>query len=123
MKNILYYYLWDINCQIISLYNRNFMKRNNLLNIIYLIMKILVKMKILNIILALQKEKNIGKELFDNLDSSKEYSIYRVYTMTIDDTIDTILEKFNVTKEVLADYNDLDNLVVGSKIIIPSLDE
>lgn len=76
-----------------------------------------------NVEVNTKKEKNIGKELFDNLDSSKEYSIYRVYTMTIDDTIDTILEKFNVTKEVLADYNDLDNLVVGSKIIIPSLDE
>ena len=56
-------------------------------------------------------------------DDTKEYSIYRVYTMKQDDTLELIYEKFNVNKEILADYNDLDNLKVGSKLIIPSIDE
>ena len=56
-------------------------------------------------------------------DDTKEYSIYRVYTMKQDDTLELIYEKFNVNKEILADYNDLDNLKIGSKLIIPSSDE
>ncbi len=52
-----------------------------------------------------------------------EYSIYRVYTMKEDDTLEFIYEKYNVNKEILSLYNDLDNLSVGSKIIIPSVDE
>jgi len=66
---------------------------------------------------------NIENNLFDNISDSKEYSIYRVYTLKEDDTLELIYEKFNTTKEILSDYNDLDNLVVGSKIIIPSCDE
>ena len=43
--------------------------------------------------------------------------------MKDDDTLEYIYEKYNVNKEILAMYNDLDNLKVGSKIIIPSVDE
>ena len=67
--------------------------------------------------------KELDSDLFDNLSDEKEYSIYRVYTVKEDDTIDLILEKFNTTREILSDYNDLDNLMVGSKLIIPSSDE
>ena len=70
-----------------------------------------------------KNDKDIEKEIFDNLNNDSDYSIYRVYTVKDDDTVDLILEKFNVTREILADYNDLDNLMVGSKIIIPSIDE
>ena len=62
-------------------------------------------------------------DLFNNLSDTKEYSVYRVYTVKEDDTIELILDKFKVPREILADYNDLDNLTIGSKIIIPSLDE
>ena len=66
--------------------------------------------------------KKIEKELFTP-DDTLEYSIYRVYTMKDDDTLEYIYEKYNVNKEILAMYNDLDNLKFGSKIIIPSVDE
>ena len=74
----------------------------------------------------LEKENNnidYEKELDLNLEDSKEYSIYRVYTVKEDDTLDIIYEKFNTTKEVLMDYNDISDIKVGSKIIIPSQDE
>ena len=57
------------------------------------------------------------------MSDEKEYSIYRVYTVKEDDTLDLIYDKFNTNKETLMDYNDLDNISVGSKIIIPSQDE
>ena len=71
----------------------------------------------------LKVNDDFNDNLFNNTSDVKEYSIYRVYTLTNEDTLEMIYEKFNTTKEILADYNDLDNLSVGSKIIIPSCDE
>ena len=59
--------------------------------------------------------------LFSSFDSSNEtYSTYSVYIVRSGDTIDEILNKYKTTRDVLSDYNDLDNIKVGSKIIIPS---
>lgn len=69
------------------------------------------------------KEKSLEEELLKNVNDNPEYSIYRVYTMKEEDTIEKILEQYGISREILADYNDLDNLIVGSKIIIPSVDE
>ena len=70
-----------------------------------------------------KEEITLEEELLSNMDSNPEYSIYRVYTMKDDDTIDKILETFGVNRELLSEYNDLENIVIGSKIIIPSVDE
>lgn len=69
------------------------------------------------------KDNNLETELLKDIVDTKEYSIYRVYTLKEEDTIDKIVENYGINREILADYNDLDNLVVGSKIIIPSIDE
>lgn len=68
-------------------------------------------------------EITLEDELLNNMDDNPEYSVYRVYTMKEEDTLESILDKYKVSKEILSDYNDLDNLKVGSKIIIPSVDE
>lgn len=70
-----------------------------------------------------EEKPTFEKELLENMSNDKEYSIYRVYTVKEDDTLDIIYDKFNTNKETLMDYNDLDNISVGSKIIIPSVDE
>jgi len=69
------------------------------------------------------EEPEIIEENIHNNENNKEYSIYRVYSFKEEDTLDLILDKFNITKELLSDYNDLDNISVGSKLIIPSVDE
>ena len=76
-----------------------------------------------NLNVNIEKENTLENNLFENISDAHEYSIYRVYTVKEDDTLDIIYEKFSTTKEILADYNDLDNLKVGCKIIIPSQDE
>ena len=53
----------------------------------------------------------------------KEYSLYRVYLVTNDDTLDKILTKYKITKEELSHYNDIENIKPGTKLIIPSIDE
>ncbi len=56
-------------------------------------------------------------------DDEKEYSIYRVYLVSDSDTLDSILNKYKITKEDLACYNDLSSIKPGFKLIIPSQDE
>ncbi len=58
--------------------------------------------------------------LFDNLDSKETFATYHVYLMKEEDTIEKIILKFNVTKEELNNYNDLENIKVGDKLIIPT---
>ena len=62
----------------------------------------------------------IKNSLFDNLDSGETYSTYHVYIVKDDDTIDKIMTKYNVSKDDLADYNDLSDIKPGDKVIIPT---
>ena len=62
-------------------------------------------------------------DLFQEGNTEKEYSVYRVYLVTEGDTIDKILTKYKITIEELKCYNDLDNFKEGIKLIIPSVDE
>jgi len=62
-------------------------------------------------------------DLFKENADDKEYSIYRVYVVKDDDTLDAILNKYKVTREDLEKYNDLSSVKPGVKLIIPSVDE
>ena len=70
-----------------------------------------------------EDNKSYENEFLKPQSEEIEYSIYRVYTVKEEDTIDLILEKFGISKDLLLDYNDLDNIKAGAKIIIPSQDE
>lgn len=62
--------------------------------------------------------------LFNQFSKDSEiYVTYSVFILRDGDTIDTILEKYNVTIEELKKYNDLSNLQLGDKIIIPCNNE
>lgn len=45
---------------------------------------------------------------------------YKVYIFKEEDTIESVLEKYNITKEELSDYNNLEEIKIGSKLVIPS---
>ena len=72
--------------------------------------------------LLINKDNNVT-DLFQENNNDKEYSIYRVYTIIEGDTLDSILEKYKVSKDELELYNDLTKLEKGTKLIIPSTDE
>ena len=61
------------------------------------------------------------KSLFSNMSDEETYSTYHVYIMREEDTIESVMTKYNVTKENLSMYNDLENVKLGDKIIIPAL--
>ena len=54
---------------------------------------------------------------FSNTDET--FSTYLVYIVRESDTIDSIISKYNTSRELLEEYNDLNNITIGSKIIIP----
>ena len=62
--------------------------------------------------------------LFASLDSADEtFTTYSVYIFRREDTLDQVLSKYKITREALCEYNDLDNLEIGSKLIIPNTNE
>ena len=62
--------------------------------------------------------------LFSSLrDDDDTFATYSIYILRQDETIQTIIEKYKTTKEELEDYNDLSNITIGSKIIVPLHDK
>lgn len=62
---------------------------------------------------------NVGS-LFTSLkDSEETFSTYSVYIIREETSIESILEKYSITKEELENYNDLSSIGIGSKVIIP----
>lgn len=56
----------------------------------------------------------------DTVQEIKDYITYRIYVLREDESVDTVMTKYNVTKEMLEQYNNLTELKIGSKIIIPT---
>jgi len=69
------------------------------------------------------KEKNNQKDVFENIEIEEAYRTYKVYIVRENDTLEKILDMFNVTKEELEDYNDLSTINAGLKIVIPTNNE
>lgn len=70
------------------------------------------------------EDENITK-LEEKMDLSEntEYKSYKVYIVREGDTIDTIIQKYGVSKSDLENYNDLSNININDKILIPSIYE
>lgn len=68
-----------------------------------------------------EEKKEDVKSLFDNFDDNESYASYYVYIVREGDTIDTILQKYLVTRDDLSLYNDLSSIKIGDKIIIPNI--
>lgn len=62
--------------------------------------------------------------IFDTLDDTREnYTTYSIYIVRQGDTLEDIIAKYNTTKEKLEEYNDLSQIKVNMKIIIPDINE
>lgn len=70
------------------------------------------------------EEENLNSmtSIFDNFNNDLEtYQTYKVYIVRDGDTIDNIIQKYNITKEELEQYNDIHEINLGDKLIIPDL--
>lgn len=60
------------------------------------------------------------ESLFSSFKEGTEtFKTYSVYVVKEEDSIESIQKKYGIDKESLEEYNDLTNMNVGSKIIIP----
>ena len=78
---------------------------------------------------CIESEESNDKELVeDKIDSlfsniskdSEAYVTYNVFIVREGDSLESIMEKYNITEEELKKYNDLTDLKLGDKLIIPN---
>ena len=65
-------------------------------------------------------EEKINSIFSNGTFNDEVYVTYNVFIIRDGDTLDSIMEKYNVTQEELEKYNDLSNLKLGDKLIIPN---
>lgn len=67
----------------------------------------------------IEVEKEV-KSLFANLAEDQEtYGTFLVYIVRQNESINSIIEKYNTSIEEIEKYNDLNDLSIGTKLIIP----
>lgn len=64
--------------------------------------------------------ENNNINIFGNISDNETYATYKVYTVMDTDTIDGIISKYNISKELLGEYNNIEDIKSGDKLIIPS---
>ena len=55
----------------------------------------------------------------NNFVSTNKYYTYKIYIVRQGDTLETICNKYNTTIDSIKEYNDISNINVGDKILIP----
>lgn len=67
------------------------------------------------------QDTKVMNSIFSAFANTEEtYTTYSVYLLRETDSIESIIETYGISREELSYYNDLENLTVGSKIIIPT---
>jgi len=71
------------------------------------------------------EDKKEAEESMNNIISSmgdtNSFYKYKIYIMREEDTIESIAIKYNVTIDELREYNEIENIHIGDKIVVPVL--
>jgi hypothetical protein len=99
-------------------------KENNILEVnINLLIDNIVKIEQPEEIIEIPETEERGEEvtsIFNNFsDKDDKYVTYNVHIFRENDDINKLLTKYKISKEELSNYNDLEKINIGSKIIIP----
>ena len=68
-----------------------------------------------------EQEENIILDSSDNYTNT--YIDYHIYNINNNDTIEDICKKYNITKDLLEEYNKNIEIKEGNKLIIPAINE
>ena len=75
----------------------------------------------------IEEENNVIDEnitnITNNFNNEEKYYTYKVYIVREGDTIENICNKYNVSENDLKEYNDISNIKVSDKIVIPYINE
>ncbi len=77
-----------------------------------------IKEETINIIDKKEAEASINS-IISGMTKDESFYKYKVYIMREEDTIESIAIKYNVTLDTLNEYNNLENINIGDKIVIP----
>ncbi len=69
------------------------------------------------------KEERKGDFTASFIKTEEKYSTYKIHIIRENENIDTIKEKYGTTEEELSKYNNLDSVILGTKLIIPISNE
>lgn len=53
-------------------------------------------------------------------DTEETFSTYSVYIIRNGDNIDDVISRYKTSREILEEYNDMSNIKIGTKLIIPN---
>lgn len=67
-----------------------------------------------------REQGNKIDEILEQMDTKETYATYKVYIVRENDSLETIIEKYDTSRDDLALYNDLNEIKIGDKIMIPS---
>ena len=63
----------------------------------------------------------VMNSIFSAFENTEEtYTTYSIYRLKEDDTLEQVLDRYKITKEELANYNNLEHLEANMKLIIPA---
>lgn len=72
----------------------------------------------------LDNEGNSVSSIFTAFkDTDETFSTYCIYIIREGDTLDTVINKYKTTRDILSEYNDLSDVRIGTKIIVPNHNE
>ena len=66
-----------------------------------------------------EDEKREEKSIFNVDENDESFGTFIVYLVRENETVNSIIEKYNTTLEKIEQYNDLKDFSIGSKLIIP----
>lgn len=64
-------------------------------------------------------DNNSNDDVIETVEN--EYIIYHIYIVQESDTLDSIIKKYDITLDYLKEYNDISEIKVGTKLIIPDI--
>lgn len=73
-----------------------------------------------NIVNNISYEDKNDTSIFANINNEETYKTYKIYIVKENDNLDTIIDKYNTSKEKLQLYNDISQIKQNDKIIIPN---
>lgn len=66
-----------------------------------------------------EKEKKLTDEVINSVGDKENFIMYKIHKITETDTIENIVMKYHTTLDELKEFNDLSDLKINDKIIIP----
>lgn len=70
--------------------------------------------------LGMEEEKSVMETIKDSDDT---FVTYHIHIVKENETLESICQEYNVSNSLISEYNNLDNVVMGDKILIPKIDE